>query len=496
MKVATAEQMRMIDDRTQTEWGIPADLLMERAALEVSRAIKKKFPVLNKNKIVIFCGKGNNGGDGLALARILNEDGADVLIVLANDPSQYRGLAQLNLQRAKNYKIQIKQWEQLIPHDLDNADLLIDALLGTGVQGPPQGAYQRIIHEINLLQKPVIAIDVPTGVDVNTGRVWEEAVLANETVTFGVAKPGLLVYPGAEYAGEVRVVSIGFPKELLESDDLLVNSLMPVEIARLLPKREIIAHKGTTGHTLLIAGSTGMTGAAAICAQAALRTGSGLVSIGLRDGLSFPEKPPEAITISWDKLQSWDQYRVIVFGPGLTTADDGVELLATLLKNVTIPLVIDADGLNILALRKEWLKFRHPVILTPHPGEMARLTSLSVTKIQENRLEIATNFAKQWNAVIVLKGARTVIAFPDGRIYINISGNPGMATAGMGDALAGIIGGLIAQGLKYNEAAVVGAYLHGLAGDLLSEKMGPIGYLAGDLVLEIPNAIKKVNESE
>lgn len=493
MKLATAYQMRMIDEKTQNEWSIPADLLMERAALSVAQFLKTKLSGVYGKKIYLFCGKGHNGGDGLALARILKQDQAEAVVVLVSEPSLYQGLAKLNLDRADRYHVPIVQWEDFNLWELASADLIVDGLLGTGAQGPPYGIYPSVIGEINRAGRTVVALDIPSGVDVDSGRIWNEAVKANYTVTFGLAKPGLLIYPGAEFAGEVIVSSIGFPNELLESGELTAHSLTVANIAAMLPERTVTAHKGSTGHSLVIAGSTGMTGAATLAAIGALRSGCGRVTLGIRDDLWVVEKPMEVITLTWNQLKDLSNYESIVIGPGLTTAEDGKALLHELLQNATVPLVIDADGLNLLASDINLLKANcKPIILTPHPGEMARLTGLTVAAIQENRHQIAVKYAKEWNAVVVLKGARSIIALPDGRSFINLTGNSGMATAGMGDVLAGIISGLVAQGLPINEAAIVGTFLHGLAGDCVAEKNGSIGMLAGDLLAEIPKAIRKI----
>ena len=287
---------------------------------------------------------------------------------------------------------------------------------------------------------------------------------------------------------------IGFPRPLLESEDLEISYLTTADLRRWLPNRPATAHKGVTGHLLVIGGALGMTGAVALTSLGALRTGAGLVTVGLRTEQTFPEKPPEIMVIRWPDLRvHLPHFRVIVFGPGLSTAPDGQALLADLIEEVSVPLVIDADGLNILASRKITPGiFKQPVILTPHPGEMSRLTGLSVPEIQADRLGIASKFAKEWGVIVVLKGARTVISSPAGKLFINSTGNSGMATAGMGDALAGIIGGLIAQGLTATEAAAAGVFLHGLAGDLAIHRKGPIGIITSDLFQEIPFAIKKV----
>lgn len=499
MKVALAREMKQIDRLAQDKFGISGIVLMERAALAARDELKAFFGNMESKKIYIFCGKGNNGGDGLALARLLLELGALVTCVLAYSFDQYQGLARENLILAQKFGVKLLEWgtgsAESNQVELSQADIIVDALLGTGSSGPPKGVLSEIINAINMAQKPVLALDIPSGIDVDSGNVDGLVINATRTITFGLPKPGLLCYPGAEYTGVLEINSIGFPKELLESEQLKINLLTQKEVKEKLPRRPAVAHKGITGHVLIIAGSRGMTGAAVLASLAALRSGCGLVTVGLRGALPFPEKPPEVMVIDWEKIdQQLDDYRCVVFGPGLSIDDDGKRLLFNLAEK-PLPMIIDADGLNILAREKSLLsKFKKPIVLTPHPGEMSRLTDIPVREIQADRIGIARRFAKEWRTTIVLKGARTIIAFPEGEVFINYTGNPGMATAGMGDALAGIIGGLLAQGLELNEAAVVGTYIHGLAGDLLVQEKGLFGIIASDLLQEIPYAIKKILE--
>lgn len=495
MRVASAEQMKQIDRLTQEDFKLPGMTLMERAALGVLEEMKARFGVLLNKKIYICCGKGNNGGDGLALARLLEEEEAKVKVLLAFDRNQYQGLAQENLVLAEKFEVSTVQWDYFNPEELAQADMIVDALLGTGSTGIPKGIVAEIIEVINQQQKPVIAVDLPSGINVDTGQVPGLAIKAMLTVTFGLPKPGLLCYPGAEFAGDLVIKQIGFPKQLLESAELTTNYPSISEIKSFLPPRPVIAHKGTNGHVLVIGGSLGMTGAVALAGLGALRVGCGLVTAGLRMDLPFTEKPLEIMVVPWPELNHhWGNFQSVVFGPGLSKMEDGESFLYDLLEHeAVIPLVIDADGLNLLAGNKKLFKcFKQPVILTPHPGEMARLTGLTVPEIQADRIGVARQFAGEWQVCVVLKGARTIIAAPDGQIYINQTGNPGMATGGTGDILAGMIGGFIAQGVEVFQAGIIGAYFHGLAGDLAAEKLGSRGIIASDLLNEIPMAIKKV----
>lgn len=493
MKVASAAEMNRIDRSAQEEYQVPGILLMERAALAVCRVIEERFGLVSK-KVYIFCGKGNNGGDGLALARLLAEKSAEVTVALADQPSQFHGLALDNLIMAQKFGLRILDWENISLAELQSADLIVDALLGTGAKGAPSGAPAAIISRINDAGRPVISIDIPSGVNVDNGQISGVVIKASVTVTFGLPKPGLLVFPGAEMCGELVIAPIGFPRKLLESSSLKINWPSEQEIRQLLPKRPPTAHKGLTGHVLVVGGARGMTGAVALCSLGALRAGAGLVTAGIPEPNHFPEKPAEVMSLAWDQALTYlERVDAVVFGPGASLQDNSRDLLRGLLKNCSVPLVIDADGLNLLASETlDWTDLRAPLVLTPHPGEMSRLSGLSIAEIQENRIDVARNFAKKFGVTLVLKGARSIIADRNENIFINPTGNPGMATAGMGDALAGIIGGLLAQGMEPTEAVLAGTYLHGLAGDLAVKKYGPAGIIASDLLNEYPIAFKKV----
>lgn len=493
MKVATAAEMRQIDRLAQEDYEIPGAVLMERAALALRRIIQERFS-LTGQKVYIFCGKGNNGGDGLALARQLTESGAEVKAVLAFERSQFSGLALQNLSSAAKFGVPIVNWQEISVQELQQADLIVDALLGTGAMGAPRGSLATIITMINGSKKPVVAVDIPSGVDADSGQVGAVAINASITVTFGLPKPGLLVYPGAEACGQLVIDPIGFPPSLLESPGLKINWLTAPEVGGLLPQRIPTAHKGSCGHVLIIGAATGMTGAVAISSLGALRAGAGLVTAGVQSPNAFPEKPAEVMVLSWDRILTLlDKAAAVVFGPGASTGEHSRNLFKELLAKCKAPLVIDADGLNLLAAEPINLReFSFPSILTPHPGEMSRISGLPVAEIQENRIEIANSFAKKCGVTLVLKGARSIIADGDGNLFINPTGNPGMATAGMGDALAGIIGGLLAQGMRPTEAAACGTYLHGLAGDLATERYGPTGIITTDLLREYPAAVKQV----
>lgn len=502
MKVVSAGEMRRIDESAQRDYQIPGVILMEQAAFALLEEIRRFTPLAGK-RIFIFCGKGNNGGDGLALARMLPVYGAEVAVILMAGPEQYRGLAGENLARIAPFGVNLYLWDQFDRAELNQADLIVDALLGTGAAGAPAGVIAEAIEAINQSQRPVFAVDIPSGIQVDSGQVDGVAVRAVRTVTFGLPKPGLLIFPGADLAGELVVKPIGFPPALLNGKSMMVNCLTMAEAGTMLPRRNPTAHKGTTGHVLAIGGSQGMTGALCLSCLGALRAGCGLVTAGLRSGLSFPEKPWEVMAAGWPDLTGkLADYSCIIFGPGLTTHPDGEVFLNDLLAQTKVPLVIDADGLNIIARNQRFLRTfsqsdtGRRIILTPHPGEMSRLTGIPVPEIQADRLNIARRFAAEWGVTVALKGASTIIAAADGPAYINPTGNSGMATAGMGDLLAGIIAGFIAQGLGVLEAGVIGVYVHGLAGDLAARKSDPAGIIASDLLPEIPAAMKLLKSTE
>ena len=493
MLLVTAEKMRVIENRAAQEYGLSGEILMENAArAAVDILLSRRGPGLSRT--AVFCGKGNNGGDGWAMARLLREKGWEVAVY---HPGLDIGLseeAETNRRHALEMGIPDGNWEDGLAA-LEQSDIIIDALLGTGVQGYLRGELPRIIQGINNSDRPVLSVDVPSGISGNTGQVCGEAVRATWTVTFGLMKLGLAVYPGRSYAGELFVEPIGIPKVLLHEDKTYAV-IESANVARSLPARQVETHKGNNGHLLIVGGAEGMTGAPVLSAIAGLRTGAGLVTLARRQGLEIWEKPMEVMSVTWPAI-NWSQYNTVVFGPGVSMAADGRAMLERVLEQTAIPRVIDADGLNLLAavgtnhlIRKQL----GSLVLTPHPGEMARLCGVSVHDVQANRIRFALENAVKWGVVIVLKGAATLIATPQRRLWVNPNGNPGLATAGTGDVLAGIIGSLLAQGLSTEAAAVVGVYLHGAAGDDAAREIGEVGLIAGDLLPRLPKVIRSVKQ--
>ncbi len=524
MKVVTAEEMREIDRKTIAS-GIPSIELMENAGRAVVRAIKSRYAPLEGKRVSIFCGKGNNGGDGLVIARLLTKEKTKIRIFLLTRKEKLKKDPKTNLKKALKQKIEIieivtfrrlEKFEQ----EVKKADLIVDAILGTGIKGTPKGLEAKAIKFINTLKKPIVSVDIPSGVEGSTGRVPGEAIRADLTITFGLSKIGLVVYPGAGYAGKLKVADIGIPKRFLEDERIKVNLIAKEEISTYLEPRRPDTHKGTYGHLFVIAGSVGMTGAATLTSQAAslcfgaLRSGVGLVTLGIPESLNeimeikltegmtlpLPESKKKTLSLKAEKeiIEFSEKADALALGPGLSTNKETQQLVINLIKKISLPMIIDADALNALVSHLSILRpatsDQRPAIITPHPGEMARLIGKKAKEVQENRIRIAGDFAQKYKVIVVLKGARTVISDPEGNIYINPTGNPGMASAGVGDVLTGMIGSLLAQRIEPLKAAKMGVYLHGLAGDLAAQEKGEESLVASDVLEKLPQAFKSLRK--
>jgi NAD(P)H-hydrate epimerase len=512
MKIVTGTEMQALDRRTIMEARVPSSVLMERAGEGIVRHLEEYYGSAQGKTITIFCGKGNNGGDGLVVARLLRRRHARIHVVLLtpttdlsrDTAAMYRRLVQVAGRAAIS---RFRSADQVKPL-LASSDILIDALLGTGLSSVVTGAYREAVGLINSAGKPVIAIDIPSGLHADTGAILGQAIHATLTITCGLPKLGLYVGAGIDQAGAIRIVDIGIPPayvDAIESRTLLLTS---DSAFRSLPERASSAHKGTFGHAGIIAGSVGKTGAAVLAAQAALRVGAGLVTVAtpssvndvleakLLEAMTMPLPETKARTLArsgLDRVLAFMQARTaIAIGPGLSTHHETVELVQSLMKHLDRPSVLDADALNALAGRASLLtECKTPPILTPHPGEMARLEVDATTQsVNADRIGTARRFARERGVFVVLKGARTVIARPDGLVAICPTGNPGMATAGTGDVLTGMIAGLLAQKVPAWEAACAAAYFHGSAGDLASQHLGQPGMLASDLIAQIPYALQ------
>jgi ADP-dependent NAD(P)H-hydrate dehydratase / NAD(P)H-hydrate epimerase len=503
--VLTPEQAASLDREAQAA-GVPAVLLMERAGSAVARAAVDLCGGVYGRRAVVVCGKGNNGGDGLVAARRLAGRGLRVSVFLMEAPDGLREPAATNLGRLAEVAVRPRPFSQArLERDLERADVVIDAIFGTGFRGMPEDDWAAAIAAVNASAAAVIAVDIPSGVDGTTGAVDGEAVWADLTVTFGAAKTGAVLLPGAERSGTVRVVDIGFPQDLVQTDVFLTE---PSDVAAVMPSRGIDAHKRASGVLVVVAGSRGMTGAAGLIASAAGRIGAGLVIVAPPQGVlnvvqssiveatfvPLPETPEG--TVSADALDpvlgALERAHALAIGPGLTAHRETAGFVRELVRRCPVPMVIDADGLNAFAGRAgDLLDRASEAVLTPHAGEFGRLSGITAREIESDRLGHVRRLAAVTGAVTLLKGSRTLIAEPGGRVRVNATGSPVLATAGTGDVLTGMIGGLLARGLDPADAAAAGAYLHGLAGLIAGARDGE-GTLAGALVERIPQAVDQV----
>jgi ADP-dependent NAD(P)H-hydrate dehydratase / NAD(P)H-hydrate epimerase len=473
--------MREIDRRA-IEGGIPGLVLMENAGLTVVEFLESRFAPLASQRVVVFCGKGNNGGDGLVVARYLHTTvrPAALHVILAEPAETLRGDAATNFARLQETGCPV-QFD--ITHDARRATIVLDALLGTGLNGPPRGRYAELIAEINtgFPSAKVIAIDVPSGIGYG-------GVRASATVTF--VSPKLVHYqePDCDDAGELIVTSIGTPPELLDDPELWLSVSEATDFRDLFLPRARSAHKGHFGHVLVVGGAPGKTGAAAMAGMAALRAGAGLVTVAASTLSGFP---PELMTVS-DALAALDGKTVLAAGPGLGTDEAATTLVRQLLSAARIPTILDADALTVIAASKVDGELLRDAVLTPHPGEMSRLTGLTTAEIQRDRIGVARRYSTERRATLVLKGRHTLIAYPDGTVWINPTGGPAMAKGGSGDILTGLIAGMVAQFPERASLAVRAAvWLHGRAGDLGATVWGDKSLLATDLLQFLPRAMEE-----
>ena len=517
MRIVTADEMKALDRAAIEDYGISGLVLMENAGRQVVDLIHRVLGEVRGRVVTIFTGKGNNGGDGYVIARHLLNMGAEVKVLSLVNTGEVTGDAAVNLEiwRKIGQKVYIVfqgDGINIVRLALMNTDFIVDAIYGTGFKGKMPEKTGRIIELLNSSGKPIVAVDIPSGLEADTGRINGPCINAHYTVTFGLPKLGLFLEPGTDFAGEITVADISLPGVLVEKTAPQRHLITEENVKMWLPRRPSPAHKGTFGRVLVVAGSKGMTGAASLTGEAALRSGAGLVTVAVPETIHniMEEKMTEVMTaplpdtgkgsLSREALQHilslLENMDVLAIGPGLSQAPEVITLVRELIPLLKIPCVLDADALNALAGDAGILKkLQAPAVITPHPGEMARLMGVSPKAIQEDRIENALKAAAAWNVVTLLKGSRTVVAAPDGTVYINPTGNPGMATGGSGDVLTGIIAALIAQGLKPVRAAAAGAYLHGLAGDLAAKEKGMMGLIAGDILSALPAASKKLTDS-
>lgn len=493
MKTVSAAEMRELDRRT-IEAGTPGEELMRRAGQSVADAVRDVLAVRNGKSVLLIAGTGNNGGDVFAAAAILSDSDLDIEVWLCGTQNQIKGDSQLHLKkmiRAGILPKEVRSANDLIPKT--EPDLIVDGLLGTGSKGAPRGFMTPLIEWINAESQYafVLSIDIPSGIDADTGKADGSAVKADITVTIGLPKTGLVRHEAVPYTGRVEVVDIGIPPELIEDVKGCDEAALIDRSDIFIPRRERDSHKGTYGHVLLIGGSKGFTGAIAMAARAALRSGAGLVSV-----LTPEEVWPvvaqacgcEAMVHPFNRTIPFElsNFDAVLIGPGLGRSVETRKLTETLLETCTSPLVLDADALCIAP--EKIADAKCPVVLTPHPGEFARLFGTPVT----DRWMQARHAAEKTGKTVVLKGAGTIVAEPGHKLAVNLTGNPGMATGGSGDVLAGLLTGLLGQGLSSFNAAVTAVYLHGIAGDIAAHDFTQSSLTATDIIEALPDAFRMV----
>ena len=511
MNLGTREEMRRLDKLALDKLGLTGLVLMENAGRAVADGVKDTIGPVAGRRIFVLAGKGNNGGDGLVAARHLENEGANVRVFLFGVPDELSTDAKVNygiLTAVGSDVVSVREerdWRR-VQLALPFADCLIDALVGTGAQGALTGAIERAAELLNAAHRPVVSVDIPSGIDADTGAAFGTAAQATRTVTLAMPKPGLFLYPGAGFTGALAVADIGIPNQLTAELALRRHVVEIAWVREVLPKRRATDHKGDAGRVLVAAGSRGFTGAAVLSATAAARSGAGLVTAAVPRALELlvAGKLTEVMTLGLPDqgegaglveaaadilLERAKQAQVLAIGPGLGREAGTQAVVRQVLQQAQCPLVLDADALFALVEEPALLgKAAMAPVITPHPGEMGRLLGMSAEEVNQNRLAVAQKAAAEWGAIIVLKGAPTIIAYPDGDVCVNPTGGPVLATGGSGDVLTGVIAAFIAQGMTSHEAAVAGVYVHGLAGQLL-ERSGELGVLAGDVAAALPAAI-------
>ncbi|MGA8266783.1 MAG: NAD(P)H-hydrate dehydratase, partial [Candidatus Acidiferrales bacterium] len=522
MKVLTAAQMREVDRLSAERYSISGLQLMENAAAGVVDYLEKNSANLDHLAIVVVCGKGNNGGDGFAIARLLRARGGRPVAILCAGPEEVRGDAGVNLDRYRRAGGEIAfarapgDWPDA-KKILLRADIVLDALFGTGLRGSVEGWLGGVIDDINSRRDVarIVAVDIPSGLSADVGEVAGPAVDAHVTITFTAPKIGQLLHPASQKVGRLVVVPIGSPRALVEEcSDSKVRWLEPGEISEIDLNRRADVNKGDFGHALVVAGSVGKTGAAVMAGWAALRSGAGLVTVATPEPClpivsgQVPEMMTEPLaatdfgSISASSLEN-NRFAgllrgkaIAAIGPGLSTGADTQQFIRAVVRENPIPTVLDADGLNALAGHRAELAAHkcESLVITPHPGEMARLIASSVADVQRCRIDVAKAAATEFKATVVLKGHETVIASPEGDVWVNSTGNPGMAKGGTGDVLTGMLAGILAQHGRQNRTSAVclAVYLHGLAGDLAAREIGEIPLMATDLIRAIPRAYSHI----
>jgi NAD(P)H-hydrate epimerase len=508
--------MAALEQRCHEAYGIDPQTLMEHAGRRTAEVARRLLDSAGGRRCTVLVGKGNNGGDGLVAARYLAGDGA-TRVLLVTPAAEIRGALADHLHSLRDRGVWIEETHPLAParlqHLLRDADVIVDAIFGTGFRGPARGLPAQVIEAANASGVPILAVDIPSGVDAGTGQAAPPCIHAVATVTMALPKVGLVQYPAASHVGRLFVADIGVPDPLIRDAPIPTALATAAWVTRTVPTRPPDSHKGRYGRVAILGGARGYAGAPVLAARGAIRTGAGLVTMGLPWSLATipPAALPEAMTRPLPENDSGaltDQGAaaafefagaadVVAVGPGLSTHPDTVRLVRGLLPRLTGPIVLDADGLNAFAGDASALRdIAGPLVITPHPGEMARLLGREVGEVQDDRVTAARTAARLVGGVAVLKGARTVVAGPDGRVLVIPTGNPAMATGGMGDVLTGAIAALLGAGLAPFDAAASAAYLHGLAGDLAAGSRGEVGLLASEVADAIPRALARVRSQE
>lgn len=516
MNIVPSHTMRELDRKAIETYGIASLDLMEHAGEGVVRVIQKYFPG-GHQRAVILVGRGNNGGDALVVARLLCQTFWNVSVWLMTLPRRLSPDAKKNWDRLQShpFEYQVLSSEndmRMLIQNLTTTHLLVDGLFGTGLSKPLTGLVKKLVDEVNRAGRPLVSIDLPSGLHADSGEILGTALRAHHTVTLGLPKRGLFFAKGPTLAGRVHVVDIGIPSAEIKKMKTNEHLITAEDVVAAFPARPRAMHKGQAGHVLTLAGGRLMLGAGYLASRAALRIGAGLVSYALPDKAceKFDARDPEIIPAPLpddgsaflhpvgvdEALQLTRGKQAVAIGPGIGQSRDTAAFVEKFLSHVALPTVIDADALNCIAHHLDVLVKSHGVfVLTPHPGEMARLTGKKISSDPDIRAETARQFAKKWKAIVVLKGAGTVVGTPDGQVWINPTGNPGMATAGSGDALAGVIAGLLAQGVDPVCASIAGVFVHGLAGDLAAESIGSVGITASDVIDHLPRARESICSS-
>jgi ADP-dependent NAD(P)H-hydrate dehydratase / NAD(P)H-hydrate epimerase len=514
MEILTAEQMRSIDRRTVRSYAVPEVVLMENAGLQLFAFLRRTYEELSTRRLLLLCGRGNNGGDTFVLGRHLANRGIPFEAVLFGRRSEVRGSAAANLRAmerlgARPYEVRTaRDWTKR-RRLIEECDLVVDGILGTGLSRPVEGLLAGVFAEVNDGQAEVVAVDIPSGLSGGSWRVPGPCIAADHTVTFARPKIPHVFPPAEALCGSVHVVDISIPDRAVTEEKVGLELVEPARLLPLLPVRRSDSHKGTFGHALIVAGSRGKGGAARMVALGALRGGCGLATAAVPARLqtAFVRGAMEAMTEGLPEtadgtlaergidrlLGLLEGKRAVAVGPGLTTHPETAKLVRELVLRARVPVVLDADGINAFAGSAGLLSgARRPLVLTPHPGEMGRLLGLTTEQVLDRRVDLARDFSRSHRCHLVLKGHRTLIATPSGKVHVNPTGNAGMATGGSGDVLTGLLAGLMAQGIDFEGAILLGVYLHGLAGDLAAADVGQMPMLARDILSRIPRALARL----